>query len=160
MNWQAKLCGQPPRRQAALQRHRAGGWNLLELMVALVIIGLILGIVGPAAMQRLASGQRSTAEVQVKQLRAALDTYKLDIGQYPSTAQGLGALTAAPPEVAEYWNGPYLRDELPADPWRAPYQYQFPANTPQGFALYSLGADSSPGGEGDDEDIGYLPDAG
>ena len=65
---------------------------------------------------------------------------------------------AAPAEAAEFWNGPYLDDELPLDPWRTPYRYEFPADNLQGYALYSLGADAQPGGEGNNADIGYLPE--
>ena len=85
------------------------------------------------------SSKVKTAETQVKLLKGALQTYRLDVGQYPNTAQGLAALMAPPPEVADYWDGPYLEEELPMDPWRTPYVYQFPANNLQGFALYSLG---------------------
>ena len=140
------------------ERHPAfGGWTLVEMMVVLVIVGLLVGLVGPRAMGYLESSQVKTAEVQVKQLGGALNHYKLDIGQYPSTEQGLAALMTPPPDVASYWRGPYLDDEVPVDPWRAAYRYEFPANTLQGYALYSLGADSKPGGEGNNADIGYLP---
>ena len=88
----------------------------------------------------------------------ALQTYRIDIGAYPVTAQGLAALMAPPDEVAEYWRGPYLQDELPDDPWRNPYQYEAPVDNLQGFFLYSFGADGARGGEGDNADIGYPPE--
>lgn len=134
------------------------GFSLIELMVVLVILGLLTGLVGPRLFGRVDASKAQTAETQIKMLRGALQAYRLDVGQYPSTAQGLGALMRAPAEAAQWWQGPYLEDELPSDPWREPYRYQHPADNLQGFALYSLGADSALGGEGGNADIGYLPD--
>ena len=139
---------------------RAGsaGFTLIELMVVLVILGLLAGLVGPRLFGRVDQSKVQTAQTQIKMLRGALQAYRLDIGRYPSTAEGLAALMQPPPEVAAYWNGPYLDDEVPSDPWRASYRYEFPADNLQGFALYSLGADSKSGGEDIDADIGYLPE--
>ena len=123
----------------------------------LAIIALLGAFVGPALMQQTESAKAKAADAQVKMLKGSLLTYRLDVGQFPSTEQGLAALDIAPSEVSEYWRGPYLDDEVPLDPWRKPYIYRFPAETRQGFALYSLGADSAPGGEGLDADIGWLP---
>ena len=134
------------------------GFSLIELMVVLVILGLLTGLVGPQLFGQVDSSKVQTAETQIKMLRGALQTYRLDIGTYPSTDEGLEALMRAPVEVADYWNGPYLEDELPTDPWREPYKYEHPAETMQGFALYSLGADSESGGEDISADIGYLPE--
>ncbi len=143
---------------AASRRERAtGGWSLIELMVVLVIIGLLAGFVGPRLLSYLERGQAQAAEAQVQMLRGALLTYRLDIGRFPSTEQGLNALMVAPADVAAYWKGPYLGDAVPLDPWRNPYQYEYPADTLQGFALYSLGADGIKGGEGENADIGLLP---
>ena len=136
----------------------ARGFSLIELMIVLVIIGLLAGLVGPQLMKQLDSSKVSVSETQIKMLRGALQTYRLDVGSYPSTAEGLAALMSPPDEVAEYWRGPYLQDELPADPWRNPYQYEAPVNNLQGFVLYSFGMDSAKGGEGDNADIGYLPE--
>ena len=128
-------------------RARNKGFSLIELMVVLVILGLLTGLVGPRLFGRVDASKVQTAETQIKMLRGALQTYRLDIGTYPSTGEGLEALMSPPVEVADYWNGPYLEDELPLDPWREPYKYEHPAETLQGFALYSLGADSESGGE-------------
>ena len=134
------------------------GFTLIELMVVLVILGLLAGLVGPRLFGKVDSAKVQAAQTQVKMLRGALQAYRLDVGRYPSTEEGLAALMRPPPEVAAYWSGPYLEDEVPPDPWRALYQYHHPADNRQGFALFSLGADSTAGGEGIDADVGYLPE--
>ena len=146
-------------REHAKPHDSIGGWTLLELMVVLAIIALIGALVGPALMTQTEGAKVTAADAQVKMLRGSLLAYRLDVGQFPSTAQGLAALNTAPQEVAEYWRGPYLDDEVPLDPWRKPYVYEFPAETRHGFALYSLGADSALGGEDLNADIGVIPQA-
>ena len=159
--------GRRPGRPALVNGHNASraavgsplqGFSLIELMVVLVILGLLTGLVGPRLFGRVDASKVQTAETQIKMLRGALQTYRLDIGTYPSTGEGLEALMSPPAEVADYWRGPYLEDELPLDPWREPYKYEQPAETLQGFALYSLGADSESGGDDINADIGYLPE--
>ena len=135
------------------------GFSLVELLVVLVILGLLIGLVAPNFMGRAEQSRGDVAKVQVEYLHGALKTYRMDVGRFPSTEQGLGALMRAPAEVADYWRGPYLDKELPADPWRNQYQYRYPADNLQGLALYSFGADGAEGGEGNDADIGYLPEA-
>ena len=136
---------------------RSAGFTLIELMVVLVILGLLAGLVGPRLFGRVDSSKVQTAETQVKMFRGALQAYRLDVGRYPSTAEGLAALIRPPTEAGEFWNGPYLDDEVPPDPWNTAYRYESPADNLQGFALYSLGADSEAGGEGVDAEVGYLP---
>ena len=133
------------------------GWSLLELMIVVVILGLLVTLVAPRLLGEVEKSQAQVAKTQIKSLRGALLSYRLDVGRFPTASEGLAALTTAPAEVAEFWQGPYLDDDLPLDPWRTPYRYEFPADTPQGFALYSLGADSAEGGEGVNADIGVLP---
>ena len=145
-------------RRALRRRMRQRGFNLIELMVVLVILGLLAGLVGPRLLTNVETSKVRTADTQVKMLRGALLTYRLDVGRFPSTSEGLAALMAAPAEASDYWNGPYLDDQLPLDPWRTPYRYEFPADNLQGYALYSLGADAERGGEGINADIGYLPE--
>ena len=135
---------------------RSGGFTLLELMVVLVILGLLVGLVGPRLFGRVDESKVQTAQTQIKMLRGALQAYRLDIGRFPSTAEGLAALMQPPSATAAFWKGPYLEDELPLDPWRTPFRYESPVDNLQGFALYSLGADSKEGGEGTNADIGYL----
>ena len=128
-------------------------------MVVLVILGLLAGLVGPRIFGRVDSSKVQTAETQIKMLRGALQAYRLDVGRYPSTAEGLEALVRPPTDGAGAWRGPYLSDEVPTDPWDTPYRYRHPADNLQGFALYSLGADAEEGGAGHDADVGYLPSA-
>ncbi len=135
------------------------GFSLVELLVVLVILGLLIGLVAPNFMGRAEQSRADVAKVQVEYLHGALRTYRMDVGRFPSTEQGLAALMRPPAEDAEYWRGPYLDKELPFDPWRNPYQYRYPADNLQGLALFSLGADGAEGGEGGDADIGYLPEA-
>ena len=135
------------------------GYTLVELMVVLVILGLLIGLVAPNFFGRSEKAHVDAAHIQMRSLYGALQTYRLDIGRYPTTSQGLAALIEAPGEVADYWHGPYLdADAVPHDPWKAPYRYEQPADTRHGFALYSLGADGATGGEDYDADIGYLPE--
>ena len=132
------------------------GFTLVEVLVVMTILALLAGLVGPRIFRSLDVANVRTAEVQVKNLRSALETYRLDVGQFPSTTEGLIALMSPPSDVEPGWNGPYLDDAVPVDPWNRPYVYESPAETPHGFALYSLGADGTEGGEGHNADVGYL----
>jgi general secretion pathway protein G len=142
-----------------MPRARAHGFTLLEMLVVLVIIGLIAGLVGPRLFTRVDTSKVQTAQAQIKLLRGALETMRLDIGVFPSTEQGLRLLNAAPEDAAmkSRWKGPYLDGEVPLDPWNTAYQYKAPAADGRGFYLWSLGADGKPGGEGNDADIGTFP---
>ena len=93
-------------------------------------------------------------KIQIKMLKMSLQTYRLDVGSYPAS---LEHLNTAPSDAAELWNGPYLGEDLPNDAWDTPYNYQKDASAPQGFTLYSYGADKMAGGEGVNADVGYLP---
>jgi general secretion pathway protein G len=137
------------------------GFTLLEMLVVLVIIGMLAGLVGPRLFSKVDQSKVTTAQTQVKLLRGAVESLRLDIGRYPSADEGLALLMRAPtdPALASRWRGPYLDDALPADPWGAPYQYSLPGADGQPFALYSFGADGKRGGEGDAKDIGILPAA-
>jgi len=140
------------------QRRRAG-FTLLEMLVVLVIIGLLAGLVGPRLFSKVDQSKVTTAQTQVKLLRGAVESVRLDVGRYPTVEEGLELLMRAPsdPVISTRWRGPYLDGAVPLDPWGSPYQYGIPGAGGQGFALYSLGADSKRGGEGDAADIGVLP---
>jgi general secretion pathway protein G len=135
------------------------GFTLLEMLVVLVIIGLLAGLVGPRLFSKVDQSKVTTAQTQVKLLRGAVESLRLDLGRYPTHEEGLALLTHRPADVAlaARWRGPYLDDALPADPWTQPYQYALPGADGQPFALFSYGADAKAGGEGDAKDIGILP---
>lgn len=128
------------------------GFTLLELLVVLGIIAMLAGIVGPQVMKHMGGAKTKSAKVQVEDLSAALDMYKLDVGKYPTSEQGLAALVVKPADSSR-WNGPYLRKvKVPKDPWIQDYHYASPGQHGR-FDLYSFGADGKEGGEGEDQDI-------
>lgn len=133
---------------SSLQR----GFTLLELLVVMVIIGLLAGYVGPKYFAQIGKSEVKAARAQIDALEKALDQYRLDVGHYPSSENGLAALMKRPPSENR-WQGPYLRKEVPADPWGQPYQYVQPGEHGE-FDLFSLGKDGKPGGEGESADIG------
>lgn len=133
-------------------RHKENGFTLLELLVVLGIIALLAGIVGPQVMKHMGASKTKAARVQVEDLSAALDMYKLDVGKYPTSEQGLAALVEKPSD-SKRWNGPYLRKtKVPQDPWVQAYRYTSPGQHGK-FDLTSYGADDKEGGEGEDQDI-------
>lgn len=135
------------------------GFTLLEMIVVLVIIGLLMGLVGPRLFSQADKAKVQTADTQVKMLKGALMTMRLDIGRLPSEQEGLALLNAAPADerIKAFWKGPYLDGGVPLDPWNRAYMYSNAPSAEQPFSLYSLGADGQPGGEGENADIGYLP---
>ncbi len=135
------------------------GFTLIEMLVVLVIIGLLASLIGPRLFTKVDSAKVQTAQTQVKMLKGALETLRLDIGRFPTENEGLALLNTAPTDekLRSRWRGPYLDEDLPKDPWGNPYQYSFPGSGGQAFALYSLGADGKRGGENFDADVGYLP---
>jgi len=128
------------------------GFTLLELVMVLVIIGVILSMVGPRVFNSLSRATSEQAKIRIEQIANQLELYKLDVGRYPTSQEGLGALLAAPPGVAN-WNGPYLRDpKALKDPWSRDFVYRSPADK-GGFDLLSLGADGKEGGDGENKDV-------
>jgi general secretion pathway protein G len=140
-------------RTANLTGRRDGrGFTLIALLVVGAILGLLAGLVGPQVMKRFGESKTKTARLQIEELGAALDIYRLDVGRYPSTEEGLAALVDEPAS-AKNWNGPYLKKRrVPKDPWDNDYHYRAPGEH-GGFDLYSFGADNREGGSGEDQDI-------
>ena len=129
------------------------GFTLIELLVALVILGMLVGLVGPQFFGKVDASKVKTAQIQVDMLKVALQTYRLDMGVYP---EELNALWQRPEKANAYWSGPYMDGRVPLDPWERNYKYGLDTNTDHGFFLYSLGADGASAGEGLNADIGYL----
>jgi general secretion pathway protein G len=128
------------------------GFTLIELLVVLVILGLLAGLVGPQVMKYLGGAKTDTARMQLEDLSASLDLYRLEVGRYPTTDQGLSALVVRP-DGARRWNGPYLKKQkVPVDPWGAPFQYRSPGEHGT-FDVFSLGMDQAEGGEGENQDV-------
>ena len=128
---------------------RDAGFTLLEILVVVAILGLLIGLVAPAALRQLGGARVSVARQSIERLSSVLDLYKLDIGSYPSTEQGLQALSAQPSGTPG-WSGPYLKGEaLPADPWNRPYLYRSPSSRggPE-YDLCSRGPDAQAGESG------------
>jgi len=145
----------PPIRAARFSgRKDTQGFTLIELMVVIAILGLLVALVAPAVMHQLGSAKHKIADQSIARIAGILDMYRLDVGNYPTTDQGLQALMARPAGVAG-WNGPYLKDQDGIiDPWGRPYQYRNPSQRPdRAFDIISLGADGKPGGDGEDADI-------
>lgn len=135
-------------------RRRSAGFTLIEILVVLVILGLLLGLVGPRVLRYLDTAKVDTTRLQVENLSAALDLYRLDAGRYPTQSEGLAALIERP-DGAKRWNGPFLRGrKMPTDPWDRRYLYRIPGERGGDYDLYSLGADGEEGGEDEDADIG------
>lgn len=127
------------------------GFTLLELLVVMVIIGLLAAYVGPKYFSQVGKSEIKMAQAQIDALEKALHQYRLDVGSYPATEQGLIALVTRPNNEAR-WQGPYLSKLPPADPWGRPYVYKYPGERAE-FDLLSLGKDGQPGGEGEAADI-------
>lgn len=130
---------------------RPHGFTLLELLVVMVIIGLLVGYVGPRYFSQLNKSERTAAQSQIRALNQALDQYRLDTGHYPRNEQGLNVLMVRPADEPK-WNGPYLASDLPPDPWGHPYVYRTPGEKSE-YVVLSYGKDGQPGGSGDDADI-------
>jgi general secretion pathway protein G len=132
-------------------RPAPAGFTLLELLVVMVIIGLLAAYVAPRYFSQVGKSEVKVAQAQIVAFEKALDTYRLDVGRYPSTEQGLNALLQRPQNEAK-WNGPYLQKAVPLDPWGKPYQYKSPGERGE-FDLWSFGKDGQPGGSGENADV-------
>jgi general secretion pathway protein G len=143
-----------------MEKHKRDttGFTLIELLIVMVIISLLAALVAPRFFGQEKKAKQRGAKGQIALLESAVDTYRLDIGRYPTTAQGLEALRERPDGI-DKWDGPYLRKELPLDPWGNPYVYESPSEHGE-YAIVSYGADGTPGGEGIDMDIVSWKDIG
>ncbi len=138
---------------AGVRRRRDAGFTLIELLVVLVILGLLAAVAGPRVIGYLGGARSDTARIQLAAFEQALDLYRLDVGRYPSTEEGLAALVRQPAGTTG-WNGPYLDGTtVPADPWGFAYVYRMPG-ADGAYDLYTLGADNRPGGTGENAPIG------
>jgi general secretion pathway protein G len=134
-------------------RRGDSGFTLLELLVVLAIMGMLAAIIAPQVIKYLGTSKTQTAKVQIQNVMAALELYRLDVGRYPTGQEGLQSLVTAPP-TAPNWNGPYLKkDSALKDPWGAPYVYQIPGQHGE-IDVFTLGLDQKPGGTGEDQDVG------
>ena len=137
-------------------RRTRRGFTLLELLVVMVIIGLLASYVGPKYFGQIGKSEIKVARAQIDALDKALAQYRIDVGRFPTTEQGLAALTAAPsgesPSGKSGWSGPYLSKSVPSDPWGRPYLYRCPGEHGD-FDLSSFGKDGVAGGSGEQSDI-------
>ena len=133
-------------------RGRQAGFTLIEIMVVMVIIGLLMALVGPNLIGRSEKAKVQAAAMQIERLGTVLDTFRLDVGRYPTTQEGLQVLVARPMGV-DRWDGPYLNKGVPKDPWDRPYIYRSPGEAGRPYDLYSLGADGAPGGTDNNRDV-------
>lgn len=127
------------------------GFTLMELLLVLIIVGLLAAVVGPTLYQRIKPAKETAVREQIENFGTALDSFMVDVGRYPATQEGLKALRAKP-DGSEKWNGPYLKKEIPNDPWGNPYIYRAPGRS-GGYEIVCYGADGREGGEGENADI-------
>ncbi|HSI48010.1 MAG TPA: type II secretion system major pseudopilin GspG [Ideonella sp.] len=134
------------------RKSKISGFTLMELLVVVLIIGLLTGIVAPRLLGQVSKSEVTAARAQLDALEKAIQAYRLDVGHYPTTSEGLKVLLI-PVSADPRWRGPYLRSEIPLDPWGTPYGYQSPGRDGREFELSSLGRDKAPGGVADDADL-------
>ncbi len=130
-----------------MNRKSVKGFTLIELMIVIVILGLLMSLVAPEMFGKVTSTQRKTAAAQMKMFDTALETFRLDVGDYPANLEELRR------SDKRGWDGPYIKKAIPMDPWGNPYEYRTPGDNGNGYYLASNAKDGQPGGEGDSEDI-------
>jgi len=140
-----------PEKQPIAHRKRQAGFTLLELLIVVIILGLLAALVGPRLFGTLDKAKHQIAKTQIELFASGLDMFRLDLGRYPTTDEGLEALVN-PPEGLERWNGPYLEKLVSQDPWGRPYVYTSPGEHGE-YDIISLGLDGEPGGSGEGADV-------
>ena len=140
------------------RKRKEHGFTLIELLIVMVILGLLAALVGPRMFGKVGKSKQKAAKAQISLFETSLDTYRLDVGKYPTTDHGLKALRVKPEDL-EKWDGPYLPKDVPVDPWGKEYVYISPGEHGD-FDIVSMGADGNPGGEGEDMDIVSWKDIG
>jgi general secretion pathway protein G len=130
-----------------MHKQRLAGFTLIEILIVIVILGLLVSLVAPAMFSKVTSSQRQTAMAQMQMIATSLDTYRLDMGQYPERLEELRR------SDRPGWDGPYMPRDVPLDPWGNPYVYVVPGEDGNPYSLRSYGAGGRPGGEGDEADI-------
>lgn len=140
---------------------RQGGFSLIEIMVVIVIMGLLLSVIGPAVFDNIKQAQAQTVRGHMGSLKTALQSYRLDNYNYPTTEQGLQALASKPSAepVPRKWRSEGYMEKIPKDPWERDYIYNSPADG-HPFDIVTLGRDGVRGGEGEDADLSYWDDSG
>jgi general secretion pathway protein G len=134
------------------RRRNEAGFTFIEIMVVVSIIGLLMALVGPNLIRQQGKAETKTVAAQIEMLGTALDTFRLDMGRYPTTQEGLQALTQRP-QGGDRWDGPYLKKGIPVDAWGRNFFYRSPGEGGRSYDIYSLGADGAPGGDDNNRDI-------
>ena len=134
------------------RKNKQHGITLIELLVVMVIIAMFATIVGQRLFKNVEKARQTTAKAQISEFESVLDAFKLDVGRYPTTEEGLQSLRVKPGS-GDRWDGPYLKKDVPLDPWQRPYIYHFPSTHGGDYDLYSLGADGQEGGDGENADV-------
>jgi general secretion pathway protein G len=140
-----------------MSRHRQGpsfeaGFTLLELLVVILIIGLLTGVVAPRLLGQISRSELTAARMQLGAFEQAIEAFRVDMGRFPSDAEGLSVLVERPAD-SQRWRGPYLKSAIPRDPWGSEYVYRARSLRGRDFDLVCLGPDRAPGGSGDNADI-------
>jgi len=140
------------------KKRREEGFTLVEILIVVIIIGLLAALVGPKLFGKVSGAKLKAAKAQIELFGTALDTFRLDLGRYPTAEEGLKALREKP-SGTEGWQGPYLPKEIPVDPWGRPYVYKSPGDHGD-YDLLSYGLDGAEGGEAENQDIVSWKDVG